>query len=150
MNLIFYSIKFYFCVNPIAIAESIEIIEHVETPTSFFDKTSDGIVIARKKKDCFVELDDAKLNSETHRKLAGNKPVPCMIVLDEMQNTSIEALEFYSLPMHEEYRSAEAFVVEKLGVRLIVDHYMKNSAMGYPRKSFENETDALAWLRRYL
>jgi len=85
-----------------------------------------------------------------HRKLAGNKPVPCMIVLDEMQNVSAEAFEFYSLPIHEEYRSAEAFVVATLGVRLIIDHYMKNSAMGYPRKSFEEKGEAIDWLRRYL
>jgi len=85
-----------------------------------------------------------------HREMAGNKPVPCMIILEEMQNTSNEALEYYSLPIHEEYRSAEAFVVSQLGVKLIVDHYMKNSTMRYPRKSFETEVEALKWLRRYL
>lgn len=73
-----------------------------------------------------------------------------MIILDGMQNVSAEAFEFYSLPMHEEYRSAEAFVVATLGVRLIIDHYMKNSAMGYPRKSFEDKEEALQWLRKYL
>ena len=126
------------------------IIERAETPTSYFDKTDEGIVIARKKKDCFVELKDAKVNAAKHREMAGDHPVPCMIILEDMQNTSVEALEYYSLPMHAEYRSAEAFVVSKLGVRLIVDHYMKNSSMPYPRKSFEKEDEALEWLRRYL
>ena len=90
------------------------------------------------------------MNSQAHRDLAKNKPVPCMIILEEMQNTSTEALEYYSLQIHEEYRSAEAFVVSQLGVKLIVDHYMKNSTMRYPRKSFESEKDALKWLKRYL
>ncbi len=85
-----------------------------------------------------------------HRKMAGNKPMPCMIILDEMQNISTEALQYYSLPVHAEYRSAEAFVVATLGVRLIVDHYMKNSSMGYPRKSFETKEEAIVWLQKYL
>ena len=131
-------------------ATGIDIAETIETRTSYFDKTSEGIIIARKKKDSFVELEDAKENAAMHRKMAGNKPVPCMIVLEEMQNTSNKALEFYSLPLHEEYRSAEAFVVTELGVKLIVDHYMKNSTMRYPRKTFESETEAMEWLRRYL
>lgn len=97
-----------------------------------------------------MELEDAKENAAMHRKVAGNKPVPCMIILEEMQNTSNEALEFYSLPMHAEYRSAEAFVVSQLGVKLIVDHYMKNSSMPYPRKSFETRSEAIKWLRKYL
>jgi len=107
-------------------------------------------VISQKKKDCFVELEDAKENSAMHREMAGNRPMPCMIVLDEMQNISTDALQFYSLPMHAEYRSAEAFIVSTLGVRLIIDHYMKNSAMPYPRKSFESKEEALKWLKKYL
>ena len=127
-----------------------EIAEKLETTTSYFERTINGIVIARKKKDCFVELEDAKVNSQAHRSLAENKPVPCMIILEEMQNTSHEALEFYGLPMHAEYRSAEAFVVSNLGVRLIVDHYMKNSKMPYPRKTFDNEKEAMTWLKKFL
>jgi hypothetical protein len=128
----------------------IEIAERLETATSFFDRTSDGIVIARKKKDCFVELEDAEVNAAAHRKIAGNKPIPCMIILEEMQNMSMEALAYYGWPMHAEYRSAEAFVVSQLGVRLIVDNYMKNNEMAYPRKSFATEQEALVWLRKFL
>ena len=76
--------------------------------------------------------------------------MPCMIILNEMQNVSAQALEFYSLPIQAEYRSAEAFVVATLGVRLIIDHYMKNSTMPYPRKCFEKKEDALEWLKEFL
>jgi hypothetical protein len=127
-----------------------EILEVVETSTSYFEKTMDGIVITKKKKDSFVDLENAIENCEAHRQLAGNKPMPCMIVMDEMQNTSPEALEYYSLPEHAEYRSAEAFVVISLGVRLIVDHYMKNSKMPYPIQMFETEKEAFKWLRSVL
>lgn len=132
-----------------SVTKSLEIVKETETPTSYFRLTSDGIVIAQKKKDCFVELEDAKLNAATHREMAGNRPVPCMIILEEMQNTSTEALEFYSDPVHGEYRSAEAFVVENLGVRLIVDHYMKHSKMPYPRQTFATEKEAINWLRSF-
>ena len=104
------------------------------------------MIIARKKNNCFVDLEDAKINAAAHRSMANNTPVPCIIMLEEMQNISAEALEYYSNPIHAEYRSAEAFVVENLGVRLIVDHYMKNSKMPYPRRTFENTKEALKWL----
>ena len=127
---------------------SVEII--IETKTAKIEHNHDGIIVVRKKPDAFIELENAKENCEVHRQLTDNTPKPCMIVMDEMQNTSPEALEFYGLPEHEEYRSAEAFVVEQLGVRLIVDHYIKNSHMSYPRATFAREEEAMKWLARYV
>ena len=66
------------------------------------------------------------------------------------KNTSPEALEYYSLPLHEEYRSAEAFLIGTLGVRMIVDHHLKSSGMNYPQKTFATKEEGLAWLRGYL
>ena len=122
----------------------------IQTKTAIIERTSEGIIIVRKKPDAFIELVNAEENCGIHREMASNIPSPCMIVMDEMQNTSPEALEYYGLPEHEEYRSAEAFLIEQLGVRLIVDHYIKNSSMGYPRATFATESEAIEWLRKYL
>ena len=123
---------------------------HIETKTAHIERNADGIIIVRKKQDAFIELENAIDNCAIHRELANNVPRPCMIVMDEMQNTSPEALEYYSLPEHEEYRSAEAFLIEQLGVRLIVDHYIKNSEMSYPRATFSTESEAMTWLSKYV
>ena len=123
---------------------------YIETKTARIERNTDGIVIVRKKPDAFIELENAVENCAIHRELANNVPRPCMIVMDEMQNTSPEALEYYSLPEHEEYRSAEAFLIEQLGVRLIVDHYIKNSNMSYPRATFATEKEAMDWLKKQL
>ena len=122
----------------------------VETETAFIERTDDGIIIVEKKKDSFIEKRNAEENCSIHRELAINVPTPCMIIMDEMQNTSPEALEYYALPIHETYRSAEAFVIGTLGVRMIVDHHLKTSGMNYPQNTFEKQEDALNWLRKYL
>ena len=122
----------------------------VETSTAFVERTEDGIIIVEKKKDAFIERENAEENCGVHRKLANNKPTPCMIIMDEMQNTSPEALEYYSLPLHEEYRSAEAFLIGTLGVRMIVDHHLKSSGMNYPQKTFATKEEAIEWLKGYL
>ncbi len=122
----------------------------IETNTAFIELTMEGIVVVRKKNDAFIEREDAEKNCQIHRDLVGNVPTPCMIIMEDMQNTSPEALEYYGLPTHEEYRSAEAFVIEQLGVRLIVDHYMKTSEMGYPRATFATQEEALVWLKKFL
>jgi hypothetical protein len=123
---------------------------HIETKTAHIVRNSNGIIVVRKKPDAFIELEHAVENCAIHRRLANNEPTPCMIIMEEMQNTSPEALAFYSQPEHEEYRSAEAFLIEQLGVRLIVDHYIKNSQMSYPRSTFATEAEALIWLSTYL
>ena len=122
----------------------------VETETAFIERTEDGIIIVEKKKDSFIEKRNAEENCSIHKELAINVPTPCMIIMDEMQNTSPEALEYYALPIHETYRSAEAFVIGTLGVRMIVDHHLKTSGMNYPQKTFENKEQASVWLRKYL
>ena len=122
----------------------------IETKTAFIERNSDGIIVVKKKQDAFVELENAIENCGIHKELADNIPRPCMIVMDEMQNTSPEALEYYGLSEHEAYRSAEAFLIEELGTRLIVDHYIKNSEMAYPRAIFATESEAMTWLKKHL
>ena len=97
------------------------VIRRIETSTSFMEKTQEGIVIVRKKKNSFVDLDAAKEDYKAHRELAGDKS-PSMLVMNEMLNATDEAREFFSLPIHEEYRSAEAYVVTNLGIRILVNY----------------------------
>ena len=122
----------------------------IETDTAFIERTDEGIIIVEKKEGSFIERENAEANCSVHKKLAGNVPTPCLIVMDEMQCTSPEALEYYALPLHEAYRSAEAFVIGTLGVRMIIDHHLKTSGMNYPQKTFENKEEALMWLRKHL
>ena len=122
----------------------------VETETAFVERTEDGVIIVEKKKDSFIEKRNAQENCSIHKELAVNVPSPCMIIMDEMQNTSPEALAYYALPEHETYRSAEAFVIGTLGVRMLVDHHLKTSGMNYPQKTFETREQALVWLREFL
>ena len=122
----------------------------VETETAFVERTEDGIIIVEKKKDSFIEKENAEENCNLHCELAKNVPTPCMIIMDDMQNTSPEALEYYALPLHEAYRSAEAFLIGTLGVRMIVDHHLKTSGMNYPQKTFGEKEEALKWLRNFL
>jgi hypothetical protein len=128
-------------------SDSIE--KKIETSTSFMERTIDGIVIVRKKLDSFVDLDAAKEDYKAHRALAGEKS-PSMLVMNEMLNATDEAREFFSLPIHEEYRSAEAFVVTNLGIRLLVKFYMSTVKKSYPISIFSNEESAKEWLRKFV
>ena len=122
----------------------------IETSTSILERTGEGIVIVRKKKNCYVDLDGAKEDYEAHQKLAGNSPSPVMLVMNEMLNASAEAREFFSLPLHAEYRLAEAYVVNNLAIRMLVTFYMRTVKKTYPIKIFSREDDAMKWLRTFL
>lgn len=122
----------------------------METSTSRMERTPEGIVIVRKKKNSFVDLAAAKEDYRAHRELARDSPSPSMLVMNEMLNATAEAREFFSDPIHEEYRKAEAYVVNNLGIRLLVRFYMKNTKKAYPIKIFGQESEALDWLRTFL
>lgn len=127
-----------------------ENINKIETSTSFFERTAEGIVIVRKKPNSFVDIEEAKEDYEVHRKLAGSKPSPSMLIMNEMLNASAKAREFFSLPIHAEYRCAEAFVVDNLAIRMLITFYMKTTKKTYPIRIFSNEKDALVWLRTFI
>ena len=122
----------------------------IETNTSFFERTEDGIVIVRKKQNSFVDIEEALEDYEVHRKLAGSKPSPSMLIMTDMLNASAKAREFFSLPIHAEYRCAEAFVVNNLAIRMLITFYMKTAKKKYPIRIFSNEEEALAWLRTFI
>lgn len=125
-------------------------IDKVETSTSYFERTAEGIVIVRKKSNSFVDIEEAKEDYEVHRRLAGSNPSPSMLIMNDMLNASAEAREFFSLPIHAEYRCAEAFVVNNLAIRMLITFYMKTAKKRYPIRIFSNEKDALAWLRTFI
>ena len=114
------------------------------------ERLPEGIVVVRKKKNSFVDIAEAKEDYVAHRKLAGDKPSPSMLIMNEMMNATAEAREFFSDKIHEEYRCAEAYVINTFALRLLVTFYMKTTSKSYPIKIFPSEEKALVWLRTFL
>lgn len=121
----------------------------VETTTSYMSRTEHGVVIVRKKKNSFVDIQAAMEDYHAHRKLAGDKPSPSMLVMNEMLNASAETREFFSKQIHEEYRCAEAYVVNNLAIRLLVSFYMRTVKKSYPIRIFSGESEAYKWLLKF-
>ena len=120
-----------------------------ETSTSIIEKTNDGVVVVRKKPGSYVDLEAAREDFEVHRQMSGEAKSPVMLVMNEMMNASSEAREFFSLPIHEEYRNAEAYVVTNLAIRLLVSFYMRTVKKAYPIRIFPAESEAMQWLRQF-
>lgn len=122
----------------------------IETSTSIMERTAEGIVIVRKKANSFVDIKEAEEDYEAHRKLAGEKASPSMLVMNGMMNATAKAREFFSLPIHQEYRCAEAYVVTNFAIRILIVFYIKTAKKPYPIKIFSKEEEAKKWLMQFL
>lgn len=52
-------------------------------------------------------------------------------------------------PELKEIRLAEAFIVNSLAIRLIINYYIRSNRAGCPSKVFMNEQAGIEWLRTY-
>lgn len=70
-----------------------------------------------------------------------------MIITEEDVQILPSAREWMSDPSRVSRSSADAFVVDSLPKRLIVNFYIKHNKPSVPSRSFSSEEKALKWLR---
>jgi hypothetical protein len=70
-----------------------------------------------------------------------------MVIVEEDVQILPSAREWMSDPSRVSRSSADAFVVDSLPKRLIINFYIKHNKPSVPSRSFSSEEKALKWLR---
>jgi hypothetical protein len=100
--------------------------------------------------DVVLDLQDMKANHAAENKVAGGKPHVILIDTRSNSMSSDEAREFTSGSEPTRYRIAVAVLFEGLAGRIGANSLVKKYTPKVPMQTFDNETEAIAWLEKKL
>ncbi len=122
-----------------------------ETKTSILIFNNDeGILRVIAKENSEIEIEDAKNDFETGKKLADNKIKPVYADSRNVIYHSKEVRDYYASKMMEKHISAMAIHVNSLATKIIGNFFILTNKPPYPTKLFTNENDAIEWLKTFL
>lgn len=101
------------------------------------------------KDDAFFEIDDLVQLVEFEKELSG-KVLPILVLCSPTANTNNELLSYISKNVNNPYCKAEAFVINSLSQKILVNTYLKLKKPERPVKFFKNKAEALKWLEQFL
>ncbi|GEM_PF-553975 len=110
-----------------------------------------GILVSRLKPVHVLNLQDAVQNLEVRETLPLRAPIPVLMDIRALQDTSFEALVASVNPKDADRYSAAALLVGQKDVHEIIKREasrFKTSAV--PTRVFELESEAMAWLSTFL
>lgn len=84
-------------------------------------------------------------------KLTNGKKAPLLVTYDPFVFSSTEVNEYWSNPITAcKYFSAEAFIAETVGLELAGSFYLARHISDRPVKMFNNEAQAINWLKTFI
>lgn len=105
----------------------------------------DGILRVRMVEDAVFDLEDAKLQFNTIRRLVGEKRVPVLLDARKPFTTTKDAHEY--LAQQSGHRIATAVITTNMISKTIINTYITVFRPASPYKMFTDETEALEWLK---
>lgn len=106
----------------------------------------EDILLVKMKPNIDLNLEAMKNLLHQAVNLAEKKKYFAIIDTREPYDTSLEARNYYSESDYTEYRYADAFIVNSLPMRLVVNFYISFHKPKIPTKMFNNESDARKWV----
>jgi len=100
------------------------------------------------KDDAFFEIDDLVQLVEFEKELSG-KLLPILVLCSPGANTNNELLSYISKNVNNPYCKAEAFVINSLPQKILVNTYLKLKKPERPVKFFKTKEEALKWLEQF-
>lgn len=110
----------------------------------------DGIVRSVVKKNAEVTLADAKENTVAVETFYYGKKYPLIIDARGVKSISKEARDHFSLRGRESVVNAFAIIISSPLSRIIGNFFMGLNKPTVPMRLFENEKDAIKWLKPFL
>lgn len=131
------------------------IIEKVITLASgTISRTKEGFIYIKYSNYPIITIEEVKLRDNAIFELCNNQPTPLLIdTRNSLIEYSAEARDYmansakiYNL------RTAEAFIISanNVGLKLLVQNYIKLNIAKCPVKTFKNEEDALEWIAQFI
>ena len=109
-----------------------------------------GIIMAKVNKNARQTLDDAKEALEAYKKIYPGYACPMCVDISDAESISIEARVFYSSDEFNEVHNSIALIVNSFTAKTLANLYLKVNKPFRPTKMFNNNNEALKWLRRFI
>jgi hypothetical protein len=109
-----------------------------------------GLLVVHVNAHVDVGLEEVKMMVAAGNELTGGKKAPLLMIIGEFGSFSKEAREFSANPEKENIATAVAYVINSIGLKLIANFYIRVNKPPKPVKVFNNEEDAVNWLKSFL
>jgi hypothetical protein len=109
----------------------------------------DGIIQVNTKNHNYT-LQNLKDITNVKAKICAGKKFPLLVISAPFANIDKDAREFMASAQNTQYASAEAFVINSLGHKILANFYLKVNKPGIPTRFFNEQSAAEEWLRTYL
>lgn len=110
----------------------------------------DGIMYAYISEDVDNQVEIQKLASETIGEMTNKEKIPLLVEYAHFVLPNKEAQDYWAQKESSPYTSAEAYIVNGLALRLILNFFLKVKKPPRPTKIFDKRGDAVTWLKTYL
>ncbi len=128
----------------------ISIIRNIDLDIANISIRSDGIMhVTMKNKEEFG-IDEVKLIRRTRKELAQGKSYPILYTGDKLVLPTKEARAYMAEKSDQELAKAEAMIIKSLPQRMIASTYIRINKPKCPTRFFENESDAIEWLKEFV
>lgn len=118
----------------------------LDTPFAFL-KFQDDVLYVKMKEG--VNLGQPEMEELLRQAVEFTSPNKYFAVIDTTSpyDSSLEARNFYAESEYSKYRYADAFIVNSLPMRLLVNFFITFNKPKIPSKMFNNEESALSWIQ---
>ena len=124
---------------------------HVHNLTCYYTwMGKDGIARTKVKPQAEVTIKESKENSIAVNGLRRDKKFPLLIDARQIKSISKEARDNFSIQNRETMITSFAVIIESPLSRIIGNFFMGLNKPSVPAKLFNNEDEAIAWLKQYL
>jgi hypothetical protein len=111
---------------------------------------SDGIGRTKVKPRAEVTITESMENSAAVNRLYTTKKFPLLIDARNIKSISKEARDFFSIQNRSTNINSFAVIIDSPLSRIIGNFFMGLNKPSVPAKLFNNEQDAIMWLKQYL
>ena len=110
----------------------------------------DGIVEIRVADNHTCTVEEAQDISRVIRVLGKGKPVPVLRIAGEHSSVADGVREYAASALSQKNMVADAIVIRSLPQRILGNFYLKMNRPEKPTRLFNSETEAEAWLSKFL
>ncbi len=123
------------------------VIKHVDLKSVTVSLLEGDIIKLKIKEKCIVDVDDVKEVQAVKRSLIGDKKHTVLFVTPNFGSMTREARDYSASPEVNRNAVAKAIVLNGLAMRIITNFFINFNKPPVEHRAFENEKDALKWLR---
>lgn len=124
------------------------LLKEILTNSSRISKIDDDIIRIEFKPNHLITEEDFEENYKAYFKLMDREKFFLLSIANEGSSVAPEVRKKFSTPERSSFKLAEAFVIRTLAHRLVAGFVTKIQPPSHNLKFFENEREALKWLRQ--